>query len=61
MSCQATASPAPAENVARRILGEVFSQIESTTKRLKPMVGRVLSGNGSNHEGQGRLTKEMNR
>ena len=39
-------TPAPAEDIARRILGEDSSQIESTTERVKRMVGRVLTSNG---------------
>ncbi len=39
-------SPAPAEDIARRILGEDSSQIEYYTERVKRMVGRVLTGNG---------------
>ena len=39
-------SPAPAEDIARRILGEDSSQIEYYTERVKRMVGRVLSSNG---------------
>lgn len=38
--------PAPAEDVARRILGEDITQIDYTTERVKRMVGRVLTGNG---------------
>jgi len=38
---QATASPAPAQNVARRILGEDVTQIEVYTERVKRMVGKV--------------------
>ena len=45
-------SPAPTQDIARRILGEDSSQIESTTKRVKRMVGRVLSANGiTTHSG----------
>ena len=45
-------SPAPAEDIARRILGENSSQIESTTERVKRMVGRVLTSNGiTSHAG----------
>lgn len=39
-------SPAPAEDVARRILGEDITQIDYYTERVKRMVGRVLTGNG---------------
>ena len=34
--------PAPAVDIARRILGEDISQIEYYTERVKRMVGRVL-------------------
>jgi hypothetical protein len=44
--CQATASPAPAQDVARRILGEDVTQIDYYTERVKRMVGKVLTGNG---------------
>lgn len=39
-------SPAPAEDVARRILGEDVTQIDYHTERVKRMVGKVLTGNG---------------
>ena len=39
-------SPASAQDVARRILGEDVSQIEYYTERVKRMVGKVLTGNG---------------
>ena len=39
-------SPAPAEDIARRILGQDSSQIEYYTERVKRMVGRVLTSNG---------------
>jgi len=40
-------SPAPAQDLARRILGEDVTQIDYTTERVKRMVGWVhLSGNG---------------
>ena len=40
-------SPAPAQDIARRILGEDVTQIDYTTERVKRMVGWVhLSGNG---------------
>ena len=39
-------SPAPAQVVARRILGEDVSQIKYYTERVKRMVGKVLIGNG---------------
>ena len=45
-------SPAPAEDIARRILGEDSSQIEYYTERVKRMVGRVLTSNGiTAHQG----------
>ena len=45
-------SPAPAEDIARRILGEDSSQIEHYTERVKRMVGRVLTSNGiTSHAG----------
>ena len=34
-------SPAPAQDVARRILGEDVTQIDYYTKRVKQMVGKV--------------------
>lgn len=37
-------SPAPAHDIARRILGEDVSQIECYTERVKRMVSRVLPG-----------------
>jgi len=43
---QATASPPPAQDVARRIMGEDVTQIEYYTERVKRMVGKVLTGNG---------------
>jgi hypothetical protein len=39
-------SPAPAQHVARRILGEDVTQIDYNTERVKRMVGKVLTGNG---------------
>ncbi len=39
-------SPAPAEDIARRILGEDVTQIDYYTERVKRMVGKVLTGNG---------------
>jgi hypothetical protein len=36
----------PAQDVARRILGEDVTQIEYYTERVKRMVGKVLTGNG---------------
>ena len=45
-------SPAPAEDIARRILGEDSSQIGYYTERVKRMVGRVLTSNGiTSHAG----------
>lgn len=46
-------NPAPARDIARRILGEDLSQIEYYTERVKRMVGRVLSGNGITRHGAG--------
>ncbi|WP_231594521.1 HNH endonuclease [Synechococcus sp. CBW1107] len=46
-------SPAPAQDVARRILGEDVTQIEYYTERVKRMVGRVLTGNGITAYGNG--------
>jgi hypothetical protein len=46
-------SPAPAQDIARRILGEDVTQIEYTTERVKRMVGRVLTGNGITRYGDG--------
>jgi hypothetical protein len=39
-------SPAPAQDIARRILGEDVTQIDYYTERVKRMVGKVLTGNG---------------
>jgi ATP adenylyltransferase len=39
-------SPAPAQDVARRILGEDATQIDYYTELFKRMVGKVLTGNG---------------
>ncbi|MCP9840716.1 hypothetical protein KBY93_08710 [Synechococcus sp. J7-Johnson] len=39
-------SPAPAQDVARRILGEDMTQIDYYTERVKRMVRKVLTGNG---------------
>lgn len=39
-------SPAPATDVARRILGEDVTQIDYYTQRVKRMVGKVLTSNG---------------
>lgn len=49
-------SPAPAEDVARRILGEDVTQIEYYTERVKRMVSRVLTGNGITHYEKGRYS-----
>jgi hypothetical protein len=38
---QATASPAPAQDVARRILGEDVTQIDYYTERVRRLVGKV--------------------
>ena len=46
-------SPAPAQDVARRILGEDVTQIDYYTERVKRMVGRVLTGNGITAYGNG--------
>jgi ATP adenylyltransferase len=46
-------SPAPAQDIARRILGEDVTQIEYTTERVKRMVGKVLTGNGITAYGNG--------
>ena len=46
-------SPAPARDVARRILGEDVTQIEYYTERVKRMVGKVLTGNGITRYDQG--------
>ena len=46
-------SPAPPQDIARRILGEDVTQIDYTTERVKRMVGRVLTGNGITRYGDG--------
>jgi hypothetical protein len=46
-------SAAPAQDVARRILGEDVTQIEYYTERVKRMVGKVLTGNGITRYDQG--------
>ncbi|MCP9835457.1 MULTISPECIES: hypothetical protein [unclassified Cyanobium] len=46
-------SPAPAQDVARRILGEDVTQIEYYTERVKRMVGKVLTRNGITAYGNG--------
>jgi len=46
-------SPAPAQDVARRILGEDVTQIDDYTERVKRMVGKVLTGNGITRYDQG--------
>ncbi|MCP9826918.1 HNH endonuclease [Synechococcus sp. L2F] len=46
-------SPAPAQDVARRILGEHVTQIDYYTERVKRMVGKVLTGNGITAYGNG--------
>ena len=45
--------PAPAQDVARRILGEDVTQIDYYTERVKRMVGKVLTGNGITRYDQG--------
>jgi len=49
-------SPAPAQDVARRILGEDVTEIDYTTERVKRMVGKVLTGNGITQYGNGTYT-----
>ncbi|QPN66242.1 hypothetical protein [Synechococcus sp. CBW1006] len=46
-------SPAPAQDIARRILGEDVTQINYYTERVKRMMGKVLTGNGITHYGNG--------
>jgi hypothetical protein len=46
-------SPAPAQDVARRILGEDVTQIAEYTERVKRMVGKVLTRNGITRYEQG--------
>jgi ATP adenylyltransferase len=46
-------SPATAQEVARRILGEDVTQIDYYTERVKRMVGKVLTFNGINAYGDG--------
>jgi hypothetical protein len=46
-------SPAPAQDVARRILGEDVTQIDYYTERVKRMVGKVLTCNGVTRYDQG--------
>ena len=46
-------SPAPAQDVARRILGEDVTQIDYYTERVKRMVGKVLTSNGITAYGNG--------
>jgi ATP adenylyltransferase len=53
MELLARRSPAPAQDVARRILGEDVTQIEYYTERVKRMVGKVLTGNGITRYDQG--------
>lgn len=50
-------SPAPGEDIARRILGDDVTQIEYYTERVKRMVGRVLNGNGITELMQGRTRR----
>ncbi len=54
MELLSRSSPAPAEDIARRILGEDVTQIEYYTERVKRIVGRVLTGNGITEVQQGR-------
>jgi diadenosine tetraphosphate (Ap4A) HIT family hydrolase len=49
-------SPAPAQDIARRILGEDVTQVEYYTERVKRMVGRVLTSNGITRYGDGLYT-----
>lgn len=49
-------SPAPAQDVARRILGEDVTQIDYYTERVKRMVGKVLTNNGITRYAQGSYT-----
>ncbi len=49
-------SPAPAQDIARRILGEDVTQIDYYTERVIRMVGRVLTGNGITRYGDGLYT-----
>ncbi|CAK6693924.1 HNH endonuclease signature motif containing protein [Synechococcus sp. CBW1107] len=49
-------SPAPAQDVARRILGADVTQIDYYTERVKRMVGKVLTGNGITQYGNGTYT-----
>ena len=49
-------SPAPAQDIARRILGEDVTQIVYYTERVKRMVGRVLTSNGVTRYGDGLYT-----
>jgi ATP adenylyltransferase len=46
-------SPAPAEDIARRILGEDVTQMEYYAERVKRMVGRMLTDNGITRYGDG--------
>ncbi len=46
-------SPAPAQDVARRILGEDVTQIEYYTERVKRMVGKVHTRNDITAYGNG--------
>ena len=46
-------NPAPAQDIARRILGEDVTQIEYYTERVKRMVGKVLTSNGITRYGNG--------
>ncbi|MCP9840697.1 HIT family hydrolase [Synechococcus sp. J7-Johnson] len=46
-------SPAPAQDIARRILGEDVTQIDYYMQRVKRMVGKVLTSNGITAYGNG--------
>ena len=46
-------SPAPAQDVARRILEEDVTQIDYYTERVKRMVGKVRTGNCSTTHDEG--------
>ena len=48
--------PGPAQDIARRILGEDVTQIDYYTERVKRMVGRVLTGNGITRTSDGLTT-----
>ena len=50
---QSTASPAPAQDVARRILGEDVTQIDYNTERVKRMVWARFTFDGITRYDQG--------